>query len=434
MTTGTNGPPVLNGSAYIYPTKTLSAMRDDLLTMLGFPDPLTAVDSETKTLVFLREQVIRRTGSRWAVGANAPGVDEITDSFINEAQQTIFRTAELDKAGVSYPAVMTDDAHVTEIDYVPILALAIGLAKAHRGQPDAKVYFDEMAKYLADRVTRRPPNIVSMVKLWLQKSQERLYSRFEILRTDRWWSIPLTKGNRIYDIPAISSAPLTDLTFVNGGPATITRAAGSWLDDGFRATQRIKALGAAQAGNNNTQWTIDTITAWIITLVAADTVVAESAGATVTINTMNYLNLNFRKVTEAWLLDDTRWLPLSSPIPASLFNITQQTIPSHYELREFFEVFPEPNKAYTAWIKGHFGLLPFTADADTTTIDPEIILLKALAWGKAHFRHSDALLWQAEADGFMRDLQSGVFAGKRYLPGPDTTPIALPYPGVTFSR
>lgn len=434
MTVGTNGPPVLNGSPYIYPSKTLSSLRDDILTLLGFPDPLTSIDSETKTLVQLREIVIRRTGWRYAAGANPPGIDELVDSFINEAQQTVFRLAELDKAGVSFPAVMSLDANPTEIDYVPVLALAIGLSKAHKSQGDSKLYFDELAKYLADRVTRRPPNVVALANKWLEMAQEQLYFKYQLLRTERWWSIPITKGNRVYDVPAISSGALTDITFVNGGPATITRLAGSWLTDGFVVGQKIKGFGAAQAGNNNVQWTIVTLTATVITLAAADVVAAESAGASVTINTMNYINLDFRTVSEAWLLDVNRWLPLASPIPAGMFNITQQTIPSHFELREFFEIFPEPNKGYTAFVKGHFGLKPFTADTDTTTIDPEPIRLQVLAWGKAHFRHPDTLTWVRSLADYVGNLNVGSFAGKRYIPSQDTVPIALPYPSVTFPR
>ncbi len=436
MAGGINGPPILNGPAYEYPSSTLSALRDDLLTMLGFPDPLTGPDSQTQELVYLREALIRRCGFTYVAGANPPNLDELIDGFINEAQQTIFRTVEFDKGSAPFPALMVNDTDPTEIDYTPVFLLSLGLAKAHFKQNDSPAYFEQFSKYLSDRAIRRPPNIVGMCNQWIIQAQKKLYHRYKLLRTEEWWSIPITAGNRFYDVPAISSGALTDLTFVNGGPATITRAAGSWLTDGFRVGHKIKALGADEAGNNNTQWTIDTVTALIITLVSADVVVAESAGASVVINTGNYINLDFRTVTEAWLLDNLAWLPLTGGIDAAQFNISTQTAPTRFELREYFELFPEPQKSYTAYIKGHRGLLPFAADTDITTIDPDVILFKALVWGKRHFKdYESAREFQRELNDWIGTLNSGRFAGLRFVPrGTTPEPIALSYPQTTFPR
>jgi len=435
MAGGLNGPPILTGSAFIHPSSTLSALRDELLTMLGFPDPLTAPDSETRTLVSLRESVIRRCGFSWILGGNAPNQDELIDSFINEAQQTIFRTVEFDKSGVSFPALMTADAHVTEIDYSPILMLSIGLAKSHYQQPDSKNYFEQFSKYLSDRIVRRPPKIVGLCNQWLITAQNILYRRYKMLRTEMWWSIPITQGNRIYDIPAIHSGILTDVTFAAGAPGTLTRVTGSWLTDGFVVGQRVKNLGASQAGNNNVQWTIDALTDLVMTMVAGDTVVAEAAGASVVINTMNYINLDFRTATEVWLLDNLSWLPLRGGIDASQFTISTQTVPTRFEFRKYFELFPEPEKSYTAWIKGHMGLMPFASDNDLTTIDPTVILLKALVWGKLHFKAPDAREFKEELEGVIGDLNAGTFAGIRFVPhGTEVDLPPLSYPQVTFAR
>ena len=435
MAGGLNGPPILTGSAYIHPSTSLSDLRDDLLTLLGFPDPLTSPDSETKTLVLLRESVIRRCGFTYVAGANPQGQDDLIDSFINEAQQTIFRTVEFDKAGVSFPALMTNDAHVIEIDYIPVLMLSIGLAKAHYRQLDSTNYFEQFSKYLSDRAVRRPPKIVGLCTQWLIRAQKKLYRRYKTLRTEFWWNIPIVQGKRIYDIPAIHSDVLTDLTSVNGGPATITRAAGSWLDDGFIVGYRTKALGASESDNNNVQWTLDGVTALVLTLASGDTVVAESAGASVVINTMNYVNLDFRSASEAWLLDTLTWLRLRGGIDASQFTISTQTTPTRFEFRKFFEIFPEPQKDYTAYIKGHMGLMAFSADTDVTTIDADIILLQALIWGKNHFNQPDAKEFKSELDDWIGSLNSGTFAGLRFVPREIGLELqSLPYPQVTFDR
>lgn len=434
MPFGTNGPPTLNGAQYIYPSKTLAAMRGELLTMLGFPDPLTDLDSETKTLVQLREDVIRRSGRRYSAGANAPGVDELVDGWINEAQQAIFRMAELDKAGVAYPAVMTNDADPCEIDYVPILTLAIAYAKSHYEQPDARVYFEQLQKYMADRAGRRPPHIESMCSQWLQVAQNQLYYRYRMLRSERWWTIPIVQDERIYDVPSVSSGPLT-LTFAAGTPATITRSAGSWITDGFQAGHRIKALGAAQAANNNSQKTIASMTATVLTLATGENVTSEGPTASVTVNTANYLSLNFRMSREAWLLDGTQWLPLIAGINPVMFSLTTRSIPTHYELREFFELFPAPNKAYTAYLKGHFGLMPFTADTDTTSIDPEPILLQALVWGSARYRPQEVAMYKRELDVLVGHLNAGTYYGRRFIPESSDMPrLPYSYPQTTFAR
>lgn len=435
MVTAINGPPVLNGAAYVYPSKTMAQLRDDLLCMLGFPDPLTNVDAETKTLVYLREKVYRRLGHYYVAGANPPNVDEQVDAWINEAQQTIFRMAELDQAGIAFPAYMTADVDPTSFDYVPVLALATAQAKAHNQQSDAKIYFEEIAKYMSDRALRRPPNILNMCTKWLERAQDHLYFKYAILRTERWWKIPIVQGSRIYDVPSIATDPAIDVAFVDGGVGadTITRLTGSWLDEGLKAGMRIKAFGATDPGNNNTQWVITSVDALTITLPTAS-IVAESAGASIVISTVNHISLDFRTVTEAWLFDDPRWLPLQSGIGADLYNMTQPTTPTRYELREYFEIFPIPNKAFIAWIKGHMGLMEFTADTDTTTIDPEAVFLQALVWGKMHFRQPDAMQHAKELDDYVRQLNAGRHAGKRYIPNPDKQPVALPYPQVTFAR
>jgi hypothetical protein len=402
--------------------------------MLGFPDPLTGVDSETQTLVQLRETIIRRLNFYYTAGANPPGQDEMVDSFINEAQQTIFRTVEFDKGATAFPALMTADNDPTEIDYSPVYLLALGLAKAHYEQSDSPAYFEQFSKYLSDRAIRRPPKIVAMCNQWLKTAQKKLYLKYKMLRTELWWSIPIVQGERIYDVPAIHSDALTDVTFGDDGPDTLTRVAGSWLDDGFRVGHKIKVLGAAQASNNNTQWTIDAVTALIITLASGDAVVAEASGASVVINTMNWVNLDFRTVTEAWLVDNLTWLPLTGGIRAAQFTISTQTVPTRYEMREYFEIFPEPEKAYVAWIKGHLGLRIFESDTDTTTIDPEVIMFQALVWAKRHFRDFQAAReYERDLMDWLGGLNSGRFAGLRFVPrGTRQEPRPLSYPEATW--
>jgi hypothetical protein len=79
--------------------------------------------------------------------------------------------------------------------------------------------------------------------------------------------------------------PLTRLTgtgiaFLNSNPDTITDTGSGFLTAGFKAGDRIIASGTA---SNNKTFTIDSVVAGTITLVSGDFVVAEGAGASMTI-------------------------------------------------------------------------------------------------------------------------------------------------------
>ena len=81
---------------------------------------------------------------------------------------------------------------------------------------------------------------------------------------------------------AISAATMTadTIAFVDSGPDTLTDSGSGFLDAGFVVGQSITITGST---SNNKTVTIATVVAGTITLVAADELVAEIAGDTVTI-------------------------------------------------------------------------------------------------------------------------------------------------------
>lgn len=462
MAGGLNGPPILNGTAYAYPSKTLSALRDELLTMLGFPDPLTAQDAQvkdlayfrdrmltmlgfpdpltnsaTKTLAQLRETVIRRVGQRFAAGANPPGLDALIDSFINEAQQTIFRTVEFDKGGTAFPALMTADAHLTEIDYLPIYLLAVGLAKAHYGQPDSQAYFEQMQKYLKDRTAARPPNIMDQIDAWVNEAQQFIFRTVQMDKATVSFPTMMTDPANlcVFDyVPILNHAVgLAKSQYQQKDAKIYFDHVEKYLRD--RATRRPAKIVAMC-----TQWLVmaqrqlyhrykmlRTEMWWSITLQADKRIydVPYDVGSA----------LDFRYASEVWIQDAERWLMLRQGINPASFTTTSMTMPTRFEFRQYFEVFPTPDKAYTVWIKGHRGLLAFAADSDVTTIDWEIILLQAVVWGKAHLNHRDAGIFKQDLEMWIGRLNAGTFAGMRFVPrGSCSAPDALPYPQVTFDR
>jgi hypothetical protein len=122
------------------------------------------------------------------------------------------------------------------------------------------------------------------------------------------------------------------------------------------------------------------------------------------------------------------WLPLTCGIPPEFYTAANYAgIPSHYEVRQCIEVFPEPSAAYTLRIKGRFGLLPFVDDDDIATIDSELVFLWALANAKNHYGQPDARDIAQEAQTYLRMLIADSHGTRRYIPGTIDIP-ALPQP------
>lgn len=80
------------------------------------------------------------------------------------------------------------------------------------------------------------------------------------------------------------------IAFVNSNPDTITDAGNGFIAAGFYAGQRITVSGAANPGNNNT-FTIRSVTAGTITLIATDALTAEAAGAVITIHSVRQVTI-----------------------------------------------------------------------------------------------------------------------------------------------
>jgi hypothetical protein len=130
------------------------------------------------------------------------------------------------------------------------------------------------------------------------------------------------------------------------------------------------------------------------------------------------LRLDPYKITYVGIEDtNLTWLPLVAGISPLLYTgAAQQGMPCRYEVRQCIEVFPAPDRAYTLWVKGHFGVTAFSADSDQTTIDSEAVFLLALANAKAHYRQPDAPNYFGQAASYIGALVAGAHQTRRYVP------------------
>lgn len=188
--------------------RTLAQLRTALMERMGFADPLGT--PTTRTLAEIRTSMLYLLGYGAQVANPPPGVAESIREFINEAQQALFRRLELDKGSASAPARLVADANATTLDYQPVQTLAMAMFCAHKGKPEAKAYFEQHEKYVADVAARRPPGLEALLTGFLTEAQRTLLRRFPQLHTARWFSWPLTAGERFYDLTA--NAEKTDPT------------------------------------------------------------------------------------------------------------------------------------------------------------------------------------------------------------------------------
>ncbi len=91
-----------------------------------------------------------------------------------------------------------------------------------------------------------------------------------------------TVGFRFKWVMSISTTiTAATIAFVNSNPDTITDTGNGFLTAGFKVNDTINVSGST---SNDGDYTIATVAAGTITLVASDTLTAETLGATVTIN------------------------------------------------------------------------------------------------------------------------------------------------------
>ncbi len=138
--------------------------------------------------------------------------------------------------------------------------------------------------------------------------------------------------------------------------------------------------------------------------------------------------MDYAKTVEWVGIQDSRnvWYPMIQGIPPQLYTmITKPWRPARYEIRGGIEIYPTPDQTYWLWIKGHFGLMPFSLDENSTTIDSELVFLHALANAKAHYGQPDASNVEAQANAYRAELVASTHQTAHYLPGTIAVPPAV---------
>jgi hypothetical protein len=127
------------------------------------------------------------------------------------------------------------------------------------------------------------------------------------------------------------------------------------------------------------------------------------------------------------------WAPLNEGIdPTRYTTEAQRGYPDSYEIRQGIEVFPAPADAYILRVKGHFGLMAFVADDDTTTLDSELVFTLALGNAKNHYGQPDGRALLSQVATYLGSLTANSHGTARYIPRAEENRIPVQPKMTTF--
>lgn len=282
----------------------------------------------------------------------------------------------------------------------------------------------------AAQLAAPPPGLNLTLDTFLRSSQDMIFRQYKRFRQSKWFSIAVTQGNRFYDIP-YSGAYYAgrDVVVTSGTPDVVSSSGANFTTAGFTSAMTIDIWGSASNDGKHVTGTVGTTTMNLTTNAAVTT---EAAGEQIFVAERGWYALDPRSIQEVVLLDGTIWGPMCYGIDPMLFNIDGQQRPTHYEVREYIEVFPEPEKAYTLYVKGHIMPRPFTADDHFASVDPAVLFNLALATAKAHYGQGDARLYMDRYRELIGDDNAEQTQKKRYIPGSKEEQMAAPKPVGTW--
>lgn len=125
------------------------------------------------------------------------------------------------------------------------------------------------------------------------------------------------------------------------------------------------------------------------------------------------------RITEAYIVtDDNVITRLVKGIEYQRYEAgNPASTPSHYEVRSCIEIWPPPDRAMKLVVKGSLAAVDMTADTDTPTVDPDLVVLRTIAFMKAGKGHQDAQLYMGQYRSFIAGLNAEGHTDERYVPG-----------------
>jgi hypothetical protein len=436
--------------------RTLAELRTDVLAALGFIDPFTSPptmtlanltirikdalgipdgfgSAQTKTLTQLKTDLFTRLGYGTQTSSLPPGMDTLATQWINAAQDTIFRRIELDLGGISYPTPMASGSDGCTMDATGIQMLALAMAKAHQNDPDAKVYFEQFERWIADEAARRPPHIDYRIKSALVSAQQTAYRRYEMASGS---TFTLAAFNENSDSTTIDAQPVYLLAMAQLAAFLKRDDAKLYLEQYERYMAELEKRMPANARGMVAQLLksahrtlyrrykvlrLERFFTW--TLVSGQNMYELNENDEQNPGPSQCLDvIDPRSITWAGIERDGIWYPLIAGIPPECYsNNVYSNMPARYEIRQCIELWPAPgDETQYLRLKGHAELPAFEADADEPGIDDEALYLLACAEAKQFYKQPDAQIYVGKLEAFMANVTAGRHQTRRYLPGQES--------------
>lgn len=408
--------------------KALGQLRAEILLQLGSATQISVV---TRTLSSLRGQLMAALGFAAQAASPPPGMETLLDTFINNAQDTLWRRLELDRGATSpSPARLVNTSDATTLDGMLVLNMAIALGKAHYGKNDAKPYLDFVDRYLLDWATRVPPASTVMISEALGEAQHTAYRRYEMAGGSTF-SLNLFTADS--DETTIDHLPVYLLALGNLKARLGQPDAKVYLDQYERYMADLERRMPANANSVVTQLlesahrtlyrrynVLRTERFFTWTLVAGQNMYELNENDEQAPGPSQCLDvIDPREITWAGIERDDQWYPLTAGIPPECYsNNIWSAWPSRYEVRQCIEIWPSPGtEVQKLRMKGHAELGAFATDSDEPNIDDEALYLLACGQAKLYYKQPDHQLYIGQLEAYISNLVAGAHQTRRYVPG-----------------
>jgi hypothetical protein len=106
-----------------------------------------------------------------------------------------------------------------------------------------------------------------------------------------------------------------------------------------------------------------------------------------------------------------QWVRICEGITTAMRStVTSQSVPARFERFAQLELYPQADAAYTVRVWYVRDLGAFVEDDDPATLDDQMILLHAIANGKAHYRHPDAQVYEGQLNTLLSGIRGQSFS------------------------
>jgi len=413
----------------------MSGMMARLRISLGL---LPEQDNPTpRTLSELRADMMRLLGYSAQAANPPPGMAAYLNTTINEAQQMLFRAAQLSQQG-SEPVRLVADGDETTLDPTHVLQYAMWMAAKHYNKPEAGDYEKRAMGLLGDYAQRNLPNQDLRLRVALSDAQRTLARRYQV-----------TQGG-----------PVEILTFWGDGdaptfdPQAVYLLALSTLKASFKQDdwklhredwQQYLADMERRLPANATTFIRRCVREANSTLFSRYASLRSLREITIPLvdGEVSYPLLdpdNSDRPIDAdrleWVgvLRDNVWYPLVSGFKPSIYTQQPETgWPTRYDMIDGnLRVWPTPG-ADTQFLVlcGRWEPGPFVDDADEPAVDDQAIFLHATIAAKQLYKQEVGTLPQ-DLDAYISERVAASHKTNRYVPGlrpccySDLSPFPIP--------